>query len=620
MVLLLSVVSTIIFFSQCNQTAKTAYLNHHDSVAYVGMAACAACHDDKHASFMHTGMGLSFGRASKAKSAAVFGKDHIVMDSASGLCYWPYWRADSLYIKEFLIEGTDTIHQLDVYINYIVGSGQHTNSHLLERNGYVFQAPITFYTQEGKWHLAPGFENGNNSRFGRILDVECMSCHNSMPKLDQKSNLHFSSIGQGIDCERCHGPGELHVKLRQQGKGVDTKTKVDPTIVNPAKLSLDLQLDVCQRCHLQGLNVLKEGKKFTDFKPGMKLSDVFDVFLPEYEGEGSAFDMANHSARFQKSKCYLNKGEQEFNCISCHNPHISVKQTNFQLFNQQCLKCHKENKYTNQLSNAHSGNCVQCHMPAQSSTDILHVQVHDHFIRIPEKQQNTEQMRKLLGLYAVNNKEVSHKEMARAYLEYWEKFDKNPFYLNKAYEELKVASDNALWLKYYFLKKEYGRVIEYSDKLENKDYWQAYMIGASYLELNDEDKARAYYIMSYKLNSENSDIGIKLCKLLLKRGEWKQAESIASELLSKFRNNGLLWNIMASAQARQGSVSLANSSLERALKLEPLSMEVWETAFNLALVSNNANKISYWGKKILARNPAHPHAQEIAERISSQNL
>ena len=62
----------------------------------------------------------------------------------------------------------------------------------------------------------------------------------------------------GIDCERCHGPGSIHVKQRQNGSKVDTSKYIDYSIVNPAKLSIDEQFDVCQRCHLQGNAILKE--------------------------------------------------------------------------------------------------------------------------------------------------------------------------------------------------------------------------------------------------------------------------------------------------------------------------------------------------------------------------
>ena len=57
-----------------DSTKKLLYLNHADSVKYVGMDACRKCHENIYATFMHTGMGASFDLATFKKSAAKFKK------------------------------------------------------------------------------------------------------------------------------------------------------------------------------------------------------------------------------------------------------------------------------------------------------------------------------------------------------------------------------------------------------------------------------------------------------------------------------------------------------------------------------------------------------------------
>ena len=71
-----------------------------------------------------------------------------------------------------------------------------------------------------------------------------MSCHNAIPDFVLGSENKFHSIPKGIDCERCHGPGEIHVKQKFAGNIVDTSKYIDYSIVNPSKLPLDLQFDV----------------------------------------------------------------------------------------------------------------------------------------------------------------------------------------------------------------------------------------------------------------------------------------------------------------------------------------------------------------------------------------
>ncbi|MGB0850880.1 MAG: multiheme c-type cytochrome, partial [Bacteroidia bacterium] len=486
---LLAVISILFFYSSCTSSSvdEVSYLNHADDVGYVGIEKCAECHSAQHSTFIHTGMGLSFADATMKKSSAEFNKSSLVYDSLSNLYYYPYWKDSIFYIREFRLQGNDTVHHLEVEVDYIVGSGQHTNSHLVSTNGYVYQAPITYYVQKGRWDLAPGFENGNNSRFSRILDSECISCHNSMPKMEKSSNRKFATLGQGIDCERCHGPGQLHVQQRENGGKLSEGE--DRTIVNPKKLSWERQIDLCQRCHLQGLNILKDGKKFTDFKPGMKLSEVFEIYLPKFSGKSDRFDMANHSERFQMSQCFIqgNNESLDFTCISCHNPHISVQMTQIDVFNSTCAKCHtnRSDCTEGELDRSEvDDNCVSCHMPKSGSVDIPHVSVHDHYIRVPNKVNEMKPKGDLTGLYAVNNAKPEEHYQIKAYLEYWEKFDKNPFFINEAEKMLEGSNEIGLLLKFHYLKEQYEEVLNLKVDESQLGGWELYMLGVSYARLD----------------------------------------------------------------------------------------------------------------------------------------
>ncbi len=611
LVLIALFVSTLFLLSNCNQSESedTAFLNHLDSVSYVGIQTCASCHPDKYQSFMHTGMGSSFGLATREKSSARFGPEHLVVDSASGLAYYPYWSGEQLYIKEFYLENGDTIHQLDVKVDYIIGSGQHTNSHLYERNGYLFQAPLTFYTQEHYWELPPGFENGNNSRFNRMIDMECMSCHNALPTMHETSSRKFEELPMGIDCERCHGPGELHVNTRARGEGVDVSIEADPTIVNPSRLDWNLQMDLCQRCHLQGLNLLKEGKRFEDFRPGMKLSSVFDVYLPLYQGGNPNFDMANHSDRLQKSKCFIQsntEGSLKFTCISCHDPHKGITQTANDYYSSVCMQCH-QNDVCNGLPEGESmgsANCVSCHMPESSSSDILHVKIHDHYIRKPIHEEEQTKMKKLLGLYAVNNPEPSKEEEIRAYLEYWEKFDKNPFYLNKAEELLKFENYTQLKLKLAYLKEDYSSVIQLAKDIKDLSAWQAYMVGESMLQEGELSAAKVFLQMSYLEDPDLWEVGLRLLKTLNLSEDYVKAELLALELIEKHPLNAELWTEYAVSQLRQSKE--AKYAVNQALQLGPLDLKVWELQLNYYGIINESERQKIWAKRILDAYPEHP--------------
>lgn len=621
--IILGIISVIFFYSSCSQSSdhEHTYLNHADDVAYVGIAKCAECHSDKHATFIHTGMGLSLDSATREKSSAHFGAMHHVYDSTLDLHYLPFWENDELFIKEYRLDGRDTTHSLTKKINYIVGSGQHTNSHLIMENGYVYQAPITFYVQEGKWDLAPGFENGNNSRFSRILNNECISCHNAMPKMTGKSDYKFQELARGIDCERCHGPGELHVKQREQGQGADVSKGIDYTIVNPRKLSWERQIDVCQRCHLQGLNVLKEGKSFLDFKPGMKLSDVFDIYLPEYEGGNSPFDMANHSDRFQRSECFnqSNNESLEFTCISCHNPHLSVKMTQTAVYNTVCSNCHQTNTCTEEpaVLAKEENNCVSCHMPQSGSEDIPHVSVHDHFIRKPIKQQEAKDLQRLVGLYAVNNPSPKPENEIKAYLEYWEKFDKNPFYLNKAKELLEQHNVPRLWLKYFYLTTDYGKATGLELEENTLTSWEHFMLGTAYFKTQKQSLGLYHIEKAYQLDKTDLLIGKQYVSYLIQSQQIKDASEVNNKLLAEYPSNGLLINNRAKMLILQGRLSQAKPWLEKALKLEPNDMEVWVTWLNYAVQQRDKGQFAYWAERVQKKDPTRLDSAQVNSILES---
>lgn len=575
--------------------AEGEFLNLHDSVKYVGMQTCRSCHEDIYQSFKKTGMGQSFKKADPKLSAANFDGHEPVYDEYSDFYYYPFWKADSsLWIKEFRLDKQgDTTHLRSEEINYIIGSGHHTNSHLWQVNGYVHQVPLTFYTQEQKWDLPPGYEDGHNTRFERIITLECMSCHNAYPSFDQNSMNKYHQVPEGIDCERCHGPGSLHVKEKQEGKLVDIRTEIDYTIVNPAKLSYELQVDVCQRCHMQANAVLKDGKTFMDFKPGMRLSEVFDVFVPTFEDQEDKVVMAAHPERLSLSECFKqspkNHQVDDLNCISCHNPHQSVKSTKKAYFNQVCQDCHQPAKSLDSCSlpmkqrMVEDNNCVNCHMPGTGTIDIPHVSITDHFIRIPSSDAAPEegiafgdsQMNKFKGLKAMTAEKVDLKTLATAYLYQFEKFNQQPFLLDSAENimaQLPQQEYPALWVHLHYLRGNWTKIMAMVHEM--KDLGEIgtmnhYRVGEAYFNLGMPGKALTFF------NKAGADLPLytplqqKRAAALVERGDLQAAKKILSHLLEESPKNPQVHNNVAFLLLVEGHTEPAQQHLEKAIALDP---------------------------------------------------
>lgn len=591
------------------ESKTEVWLNHHDSVRYVGKSTCMQCHAGIHEQFLKTGMGQSLGKARPVRSSSTFNKHAAVYDASRDLYYLPAFRGDSLTITEFRLEGRDTIHKRVQPIQYIIGSGHHTNSHLFLSGGYLFQAPLTFYTQKGIWDLPPGFENGANSRFNRLIGLECMSCHNAYPGFVQGSENKYTFVPEGIDCERCHGPGSIHVREKRAGTLVDTAKHIDYTIVNPGKLSVERQFDLCQRCHLQGNAVLKPGKSFYDFKPGMALHEVMEVYLPTYSSDSNQFIMASHADRLKKSSCFEVMSERHgdakglrpyrnaLTCVTCHNPHVSVRERGVASFNNTCQSCHSAQKVANcgapeVQRNAAQNNCVGCHMPVSGSVDIPHVTVHDHYIRKrPIALQEAKDRGRFLGLRCVNNPNPDIRSRLVAYVQHFEKFDVgNSVLLDSAVQLSKgIALGDTAYLgelvHLHFTRRDYAMIVRIAEasggmqtltrhvltrrSWSNEDAWTAYRIGESYLNLGNTALALPYLQAANRLAPAHFEFSNKLASAFMALNRVSEAENLYRRLTVECPNYAPGWSNLGYIRLLQGYPGEAEQYYRKALGLDP---------------------------------------------------
>lgn len=619
LVLLLVVVAIALPAFFCNSPEKktadaeqsSAWLNVYDTtVQYVGMQKCRTCHQPVYQTYIQTGMGQSWDYATKQKSAADYTPGHtLVYDKELDFYYHPFWQGDSLYVREFRLEGKDTVHNLLQRIDYVVGSGQHTNSHIFVTNGYAYQAPITYYTQKGTWDLAPGFEKGANSRFSRMIQMECMSCHNGLPEFVHNSQNKYLNIKQGIDCERCHGPGSLHVQEKESGNIVDTSQAPDYTIVNPRRLSTELQNNICQRCHLQGIAVLNDGKTFTDFRPGMMLSEVMNVFMPGYQGGEDKMIMASHVERMKKSACYVNSGKMS--CITCHNPHVSVKFTPNSQYTNACNSCHSGGKdvlcsETEERRMLKDNNCITCHMPKNGSIDIPHVAVTDHYIRKrPVEKREVNEITAFLGIVCYNNDNVDAITKARGFMEFYERYNPNKglldsalTYLDKDKEREATEKQNRDYIRIYFLLNNYKMVMEYAASLkptELTDAWTAYRIGEAYSQSGQVALAKQWFNRAVAIWPHALDFQNKYGACLLALNNMPEAKKVFQFIISENPNYATAHTNLGFIYMQEGNNAMAYDHLTKALQYEPDSKQA---LINLAVWYHN-NRLDNMAEKVL---------------------
>ena len=218
-----------------------------------------------------------------------------------------------------------------------------------------------------------------------MISIQCLQCHcNQADHVAGTLNRYRPPLFQGfaIGCERCHGPGELHVKRHQEG---DLPSGLDETIVNPRNLSPDLRDAVCQQCHLQGeTRIFSRGREPFDYRPGLPLHLFWSTFFrnPRFIDNKKP---VNHVHQLSTSRC-AQKSAGKLGCVSCHDPHVlpaaSEKAT---YFRGRCLQCHQETSCgiapAVRRQTSSSDDCTICHMPRFETSTIAHTAATDH--RIP---------------------------------------------------------------------------------------------------------------------------------------------------------------------------------------------------------------------------------------------
>ena len=260
----------------------------------------------------------------------------------------------------------------------------------------LFVSPISYYTRIRGWDLSPGYGEGAFRGFTRRVVDLCVDCHTGWPQLVPGSHNRFQQPPfrfLTVGCERCHGPGAVHVEQRIQesvvGGSFDEST--DLSIVNPRKLRPEIRDDVCAQCHLAGdARVLQPGKDYLDFRPGTALGDVVAIFSVPQAIKGNHFVALDQFEQLKLSRCWT-ASNGRLGCISCHDPHVQLHGDQaVSFFRDHCLRCHAASSCREPLAQRQAtsppDNCILCHMPKHPTENIGHSSVTDHrILRAPSE-------------------------------------------------------------------------------------------------------------------------------------------------------------------------------------------------------------------------------------------
>ena len=322
---------------------------------------CARCHPDEVVAFGRSPMGSSLGAPSVLTEGRIV---HKLSGSTLTI-----QRRDA--VLEHSVERRGVVAKYP--FAYSVGAGIVGYSYMIRLGQYLFQSPVSYYTQTKSWDLTPGYETELHPDFTHEISSGCLFCHaGSVNLVGGTTNQFRDPPFTPISCARCHGSSAAHLR-----------NPVPGSIVNPAKLVSNRRDSVCEQCHLEGeMRILNPGRDWWDFQAGQGTESVFVTYvMTDSRGKLRA---VSQSELLAQSRCARESGGRLW-CGTCHDAH-DVAQNRVQAVTKVCLSCHSD-LFT---AGRHQvvDECVSCHMSRLRPTNVAHSAVTDHSIpRKPRGQQ-----------------------------------------------------------------------------------------------------------------------------------------------------------------------------------------------------------------------------------------
>lgn len=421
------------------------YANTDRSVQYVGSAQCRPCHQDIYDAYMQSEMGRSLYSMNGAPRIERF-PSNVVTDERLDFRYTSLLIDSTVAQRETRLASDGThLHERTEKAEFALGSGNNLRMYYRVEGGMLYQLPLTWYVHKNAFDLSPGYRDFGNVRFSRFTSAKCLSCHNAYLTPDTTAvDRYQQPFELGVSCERCHGPGALHIR-QANGESIPGLKKDAKTIIDPKTLPHEQQLDVCRQCHLQGKAwvLTKHNGSYFDFRPGERLSSHRSVYF-KAQTKQDVVEVGDSPQRLTMSRCY-NESNGALGCITCHDPHFSIKTFPKEHYNKACQQCHTPQKLsarTFSVSHAGTTDCVACHMNRTGNNNTLHgVSNTDHWIRVGADRttmdwrslrQPTSQPLARLTAFLDNGDSLSNERMAEAYLYYYLEHDPRGAYLDSA--------------------------------------------------------------------------------------------------------------------------------------------------------------------------------------------
>jgi len=505
-----------------------------------GSKTCNGCHPEIYRKYFTTSMmSRSSGKVGEGPLLESFDRARF-SDPALGAEYRVSLSAEG-YRLQFSRETAGV--RGERILGWFIGSGRVARSYASSLGGFLFQAPVSYYTSSAAWGGSPGFEQHRFIHVTRAVSTKCLQCHASRLQPVAGAENRFREppfLEGGVSCERCHGAGKNHVAKMTAGD------RQGPSeIINPAKLEPARRDSVCAQCHLTGAaRVLRAGAAGAAYRPGELLSSYTAYFVWAGGAGSSALGSNSHFEKLQQSFCKRASGDRLW-CGSCHDPHSEPEAAQrATYYRARCLACHQSPDCRERLATRRQAqdDCTACHMPKGQVRETEHAVFTDH--SIPRRQTQSAGAPPVGPSLAPFWKEpVTERDLGLAYA--------------------MVAGADAE------LRRRAYESLQKAEAGDPEDITVLIQLAQFHEAAGREDQAMALSERIVRLDPSQTAATVNLGTYYMQRGRAREALLLWNDALS--RNPGLTGARinLAVAQYRAGEASAAEATLRKALQYDP---------------------------------------------------
>jgi len=340
-------------------TAGSSLNTWANSAGYAGTPQCAPCHSEIYSTQQKSDHARTLRRMNELNDLLSILPLRF-HDNTNRVDY----RIEKSHDSEFPVDllATKNRHSERLRLLWAFGAGRHGITFVgLSDSGEYGQSLVSWYREIHALDITTGLARTVASAHEGLADwlsdskrEHCFACHVTHDPGTSPQKLEASQIG--IHCERCHGPGDLHVQAITSGE-----TQKSSQIQNPGRFSARKQVEFCGTCH-------GEPPREADLQAlAQIMTDKRTVRL--------------HPKRLILSRCY-DESRGLLKCTTCHNPHDNLPGS-LSAFDNKCQACHGASSTAERRCLVAKRDCVSCHMPKEKV--MAHSSFADHWIRVIKK-------------------------------------------------------------------------------------------------------------------------------------------------------------------------------------------------------------------------------------------